>query len=93
MDGKKRLKVESKRTYKSRTGKSPDLADSTFGCIFLARERFGLRPAGKAGQHDRTPAAAKDVFSFDALKPASGSQGFRKLVAKYQDAYSGRHLV
>lgn len=42
-DAKKRQRVESKRDMKQRIGKSPDLADCTFGLCFLARERFKLK--------------------------------------------------
>lgn len=37
-----RVKVESKGELKSRAGTSPDLADSAFTCLELARQRHGL---------------------------------------------------
>tara|TARA_B100000131_G_scaffold323266_1_gene381179 strand:+ start:3128 stop:4921 length:1794 start_codon:yes stop_codon:yes gene_type:complete len=37
-----RMKIESKPDYKSRFGRSPDLADAAFLCIDLARQRHGL---------------------------------------------------
>jgi len=37
-----RMKIESKPEYKSRFGKSPDLADAAFLCLDLARQRHGL---------------------------------------------------
>jgi len=37
-----RMKVESKPEYKSRFGRSPDLADAAFLCLDLARQRHGL---------------------------------------------------
>ena len=37
-----RMKIESKVEYKSRLGKSPDLADAAFLCLDLARQRHGL---------------------------------------------------
>tara|TARA_Y100000996_G_C22555909_1_gene655511 strand:+ start:2967 stop:4736 length:1770 start_codon:yes stop_codon:yes gene_type:complete len=40
--GTLRMKIESKPEYKSRFGRSPDLADAAFLCIDLARQRHGL---------------------------------------------------
>jgi|TARA_R100001443_G_scaffold117353_3_gene141656 hypothetical protein len=37
-----RMKIESKVEYKSKFGKSPDLADAAFLCLDLARQRHGL---------------------------------------------------
>ena len=37
-----RMKLESKPEYKSRFGRSPDLADAAFLCLDLARQRHGL---------------------------------------------------
>lgn len=36
------IAVESKRKMRSRTGKSPDIADAALGLVDLCRERFGL---------------------------------------------------
>ena len=40
--GTLRMKIESKPEYKSRFGRSPDLADAAFLCLDLARQRHGL---------------------------------------------------
>jgi len=40
--GTLRMKIESKPEYKSRFGRSPDLADAAFLCVDLARQRHGL---------------------------------------------------
>ena len=56
-DGRK-IVVESKRLYKAREGKSPDLADSALGLIELCRQRLGLKPT--------------DQFT-EAAKPSGGS--------------------
>ena len=37
-----RMKIESKADFKSRLGRSPDLADAAFLCLDLARQRHGL---------------------------------------------------
>ena len=37
-----RMRMESKVDYKSRFGKSPDLADAAFLCLDVARQRHGL---------------------------------------------------
>lgn len=37
-----RMKIEAKPEYKSRFGRSPDLADAAFLCLDLARQRHGL---------------------------------------------------
>ena len=37
-----RMKIEPKPEYKSRFGRSPDLADAAFLCLDLARQRHGL---------------------------------------------------
>ena len=37
-----RMKIESKPDYKSRFGRSPDLADAAFLCLDLARQRHGV---------------------------------------------------
>lgn len=40
--GTLRMKIESKPEYKSRYGRSPDIADAAFLCLDLARQRHGL---------------------------------------------------
>ena len=40
--GTLRVKIESKQEFKSRFGKSPDLADAAFLALDLARQRLGL---------------------------------------------------
>ena len=40
--GTLRMKIESKPEYKSRYGRSPDMADAAFLCLDLARQRHGL---------------------------------------------------
>tara|TARA_R100000278_G_scaffold42983_1_gene37760 strand:- start:43 stop:1809 length:1767 start_codon:yes stop_codon:yes gene_type:complete len=40
--GSVKMRVESKPDFKSRLGKSPDLADAAFLCIDVARQRLGL---------------------------------------------------
>lgn len=40
--GSLKMKVESKPDFKSRLGKSPDIADAAFLCIDVARQRLGL---------------------------------------------------
>ena len=37
-----RMKIESKPEFKSRFGRSPDMADAAFLCLDLARQRHGL---------------------------------------------------
>ena len=39
------LKIESKKIYKGREGKSPDLSDSFFLLVELAKQRFRFRPS------------------------------------------------
>lgn len=54
-----RMKMESKVEFKSRFGKSPDLADAAFLCLDVARQRHGLvaveppssSPSGKPRPH------------------------------------------
>tara|TARA_R100001463_G_scaffold14655_2_gene38436 strand:+ start:2437 stop:4203 length:1767 start_codon:yes stop_codon:yes gene_type:complete len=40
--GSLKMRVESKPDFKSRLGKSPDVADAAFLCIDVARQRLGL---------------------------------------------------
>tara|TARA_B100000902_G_scaffold3192_1_gene4032 strand:- start:29481 stop:31244 length:1764 start_codon:yes stop_codon:yes gene_type:complete len=40
--GSLKMKIESKPEFKSRLGKSPDVADAAFLCIDVARQRLGL---------------------------------------------------
>ena len=40
--GSLKMKVETKPDFKSRLGKSPDIADAAFLCIDVARQRLGL---------------------------------------------------
>ena len=40
--GTLRMKIESKPEYKTRYGRSPDIADAAFLCLDLARQRHGL---------------------------------------------------
>lgn len=44
----RKLKIETKRDYKRREGKSPDYADSLLGCLEVARQRLGFRCIEKA---------------------------------------------
>lgn len=46
----RQLRVEAKRVYKSREGKSPDESDSFFLLIELAKTRLGFIPAEKAAE-------------------------------------------
>ena len=50
VDGKNRVRVESKDEMKARIGGSPDEADAAFGVLFLARERFGFASTEKAAK-------------------------------------------
>ena len=45
--GSMKVLVESKREMKSRTGKSPDIADAAFVMLDTVRERFGLRTSNQ----------------------------------------------
>ena len=47
--GSMKVLVESKREMKSRTGKSPDIADAAFVMLDTVRERFGLRTVQDGG--------------------------------------------
>ena len=47
--GNLRMKIESKPEFRSRLGKSPDLADAAFLCVDLARQRHGLVAAAPPG--------------------------------------------
>jgi hypothetical protein len=40
--GSLKMKVETKPDFKSRLGKSPDIADAAFLCVDVARQRLGL---------------------------------------------------
>lgn len=61
---KEKVRVETKADMKKRTGgKSPDFADSFFGCVDIARRRHGLIPEGKPGAKPQAPKQVnKDPF-------------------------------
>ena len=43
--GSLKMRIETKPEFRSRLGKSPDLADAAFLCIDVARQRLGLVPS------------------------------------------------
>lgn len=49
--GSLKMKIETKPEFKSRLGKSPDLADAAFLCIDIARQRLGLVAAEPIDQN------------------------------------------
>lgn len=48
------LRVEGKRVFRSREGKSPDESDSFFLLIELAKQRHGMRPAERAAEPEKS---------------------------------------
>ena len=70
--GTLRVKIESKLDFKSRFGRSPDLADAAFLCLDMARQRHGVvavepLPENKSGTFRRTN-------SFQSLRNALSSE-------------------
>ena len=65
-----KIKLEPKVDYKSRVGKSPDLADAAFICLDVARHIHGFYPSGTflQGQRDswRSIVRKKDVAGIDS---------------------------
>lgn len=69
-----RMRIETKADYKSRFGRSPDLADAAFLCLDLARQRHGLiavePPENEKGSIPKPRKTLKnltDVLSVDGL--------------------------
>lgn len=60
------MKVESKRVYRAREGKSPDESDSFFLLVELAKHRHGMKPAERAAV-DESPISHKGVGSWKAF--------------------------
>lgn len=82
VDGKNRVRVESKDEMKVRVGSSPDEADAAFGVLFLARERFGFASTEKAKKDSKRDEVSSNPIDhlFDWGKPKK-----RKLEV-YQEA-------
>jgi hypothetical protein len=59
-DGRARIRVETKKDYKERMGRSPDLADSACVILAMLRERFGIHPGRVTGLQ----AQRKDADNF-----------------------------
>lgn len=80
--GKEKVEVEPKAKMKTRTNgkKSPDRADSFFGCVEIARRRHGLSSAARAAPGKKSAVAGSGDRAWDAL---SGMQAKRK--AQLQD--------
>lgn len=79
--------VEPKKAMKKRTGKSPDIADSGFGLLHLARERFGLTPAERSAPK-RTVTQKKpygNEFPLPGVKPQGD---WKKFVRKFNVSQS-----
>lgn len=79
---REKVEVESKQVMKSRTnGKSPDRADAFFGCIEIARRRYGLISQAKAVRKTALPSAPVDE-RYAALEAALE---MRKGKARFSD--------
>tara|TARA_R110002020_G_scaffold281034_1_gene496790 strand:- start:284 stop:757 length:474 start_codon:yes stop_codon:yes gene_type:complete len=72
-----RMKIESKADFKSRLGRSPDLADAAFLCLDLARQRHGFvavePPKATEGGFSRPRRSMKQLtklLSGDQLAPS-----------------------
>jgi hypothetical protein len=60
-DSGRLIRIEDKRVYKSREGKSPDESDSFFLGVELAVVRHGFKPNEKSGVDDSPAARGKSV--------------------------------
>ena len=74
--GTLRMKIESKPEYKTRYGRSPDIADAAFLCLDLARQRHGLvavEPidSGNTGHLKRPRRSIKQLSNVLSNKPLS----------------------
>lgn len=67
-----KMRVESKKALRARTGRSPDIADAAFVLIDMCRDRFGLGMGGSMRKRGKaaTPGGAKN-------------SAWKKLVNKY----------
>lgn len=69
-----KIKVESKKDYKMRTGKSPDLADSAFVVVELCRDRLGLLGGERFEVNaKRRESWAEKMKSFDSINLSTPS--------------------
>jgi hypothetical protein len=58
---REKVEVESKKIMKQRTnGRSPDRADAFFGCIEIARRRYGFSSLNRAAPRKALPSAPQD---------------------------------
>lgn len=70
--GAMKIKVESKTEYKSRTGKSPDIADAAFIMLDVCRTRFGLMGNERFEVNkERQSVFKKKMMSLDAVYSAN----------------------
>jgi len=61
------LRVEGKRVFRAREGKSPDESDSFFLLIELAKQRHGLKPAERAAEPEKAVGGGNRVGTWKAF--------------------------
>lgn len=76
-----KVEVEKKKDMKKRTQKSPDIADSMFVMLHVARERFGFVPAEKSAPLPKKEKPYGDEFPLPNIVPKN--QGWGKVIAKF----------
>lgn len=72
-----KLKIEDKRTYRNREGKSPDDSDSFLGLVDFCRTKFKLLPTEKAKARAEQPMTETGRAAWNAMKARA-----RRIVGK-----------
>lgn len=89
---RERVEVEPKKDMKKRTsGRSPDRADSLFGCIEVARRRHGLSSAARAAPGKKIVAASSGNREWDALSNMSAERKRRAVIGDTMPQSLGNH--